>query len=336
MNFSITNEFIPSLKGAWDQLLTESVTDVPFLHYEYLKQWWQTRGGGEWPENASLLIITATEDDRLVGVAPLFLNPDNQGSTLMFLGSKEICDYLDVIVRPQDLDVFISGLLSFLSNSDFPHWDQIIFYNLIENSRTVQALERAASLMKWNFRTECVKHSPFVILPGNWETYLESIDKKQRHEIRRKMRRVQESSSSKWYIVSDSSALDHEIEAFFELMMQDAEKSSFLTAPMREQMRRTIQWAFKENCLQLSFLEIEGQKAASYFCFDYHNQILVYNSGFNSKFKNYSPGWVLLGSLLQWANENKREVFDFMRGNEEYKYRFGGRDRFVVCVIIHR
>jgi CelD/BcsL family acetyltransferase involved in cellulose biosynthesis len=45
---------------------------------------------------------------------------------------------------------------------------------------------------------------------------------------------------------------------------------------------------------------------------------------------------VLLGYLLQWANENKRLVFDFLRGDEDYKYRFGGIDRHVVRVKITR
>jgi CelD/BcsL family acetyltransferase involved in cellulose biosynthesis len=49
-----------------------------------------------------------------------------------------------------------------------------------------------------------------------------------------------------------------------------------------------------------------------------------------------SPGWVLLGHMLQWANEQKRIEFDFMRGNEEYKYRFGAIDRHVLRVQVKR
>jgi CelD/BcsL family acetyltransferase involved in cellulose biosynthesis len=38
----------------------------------------------------------------------------------------------------------------------------------------------------------------------------------------------------------------------------------------------------------------------------------------------------VLGNLLKWANENGRSEFDFMRGNEEYKYKFGAVDRHVI------
>jgi CelD/BcsL family acetyltransferase involved in cellulose biosynthesis len=88
--------------------------------------------------------------------------------------------------------------------------------------------------------------------------------------------------------------------------------------------------------LQLAFLEIGGEKAAGYLNFDFGNQIWVYNSGIDARFRELSPGWVLLSHLLRWANEQKRACLDFLRGAEEYKYRFGGVDRYVARVRIAR
>jgi CelD/BcsL family acetyltransferase involved in cellulose biosynthesis len=56
----------------------------------------------------------------------------------------------------------------------------------------------------------------------------------------------------------------------------------------------------------------------------------------NFSYNEYSPGWVLLGELLQWANENGRKHFDFMRGDEDYKFRFGAQKRNVLRVTISR
>jgi CelD/BcsL family acetyltransferase involved in cellulose biosynthesis len=86
--------------------------------------------------------------------------------------------------------------------------------------------------------------------------------------------------------------------------------------------------------LQLAFLTVGEVKAAAYLNFDFLNRIWVYNSGIDPRFSEHSPGWVLLGYLLKWANENNRFEFDFMRGNEDYKYRFGAIDRTVVRVHI--
>ncbi len=139
-----------------------------------------------------------------------------------------------------------------------------------------------------------------------------------------------------WYYVQDESTLDAEIEAFFNLMAQDEEKATFLTPLMRESFHKTMRCAFDEGCLHLSFLEIGGNKAASYVSMDYLNTLWVYNSGIDPAYIEYSPGWVLLGELLKWANENKRDTFDFMRGDEDYKFRFGAKKRDVLFLKVTR
>jgi CelD/BcsL family acetyltransferase involved in cellulose biosynthesis len=140
----------------------------------------------------------------------------------------------------------------------------------------------------------------------------------------------------RWYIVEDENSLDREIEDFFALMAQDAEKERFLTQAMRTQMRLAVFAAFKAGWLQMAFLDVGGEKAAGYLNFDYNGHVWVYNSGLNFKFRELSPGWVLLGYLLKWANENQRAAFDFMRGDEDYKYRFGAIDRYIYRVIVHK
>jgi len=336
MELILHTNFPSKLQEQWDTLLEQSINDVPFLRYGYLENWWRTLGGGEWTKKAQLAIISAQQKNSLVGIAPFFFFQENEKTTLYFLGSKEICDYLDFIVKPTDLESFIHELINFITSPSFPHWDQLILHNLMQTSPTVIVMEKAARQNAWRFRTECTKQSPYIMLPRNWEDYLTSIEKKQRHEIRRKMHRAEENTDLHWYFIENQSSIEDEIEIFLQLMALDKEKSEFLTPSMHKQMHLTMQWAFKEKILQLSFLEIHQQKAASYFCFNYKNKILVYNSGFDPKFSEYSPGWVLLGNLLRWATENQISEFDFMRGNEDYKYRFGGKDRLVICTIIER
>lgn len=337
MELTLHTTFPDDLRHEWNALLEESISHVPFLRFEYLKTWWQHRGGGEWP-HAELAVVTAREAGRLIGIAPLFHTPDHDGRpTLMLLGSIEISDYLDLIVREADLSHFLDHLLPFLTQSSLPAWDALDLYNLVESSPSLPALEAAAARHGLTCSQSRLQHSPYVPLPADWETYLASIDKKQRHEIRRKMRRAEESDVPvRWYIVRDAAALDGEIDAFMSLMAQDPEKAAFLTPKMRAMLTDLMHCAFAENCLLLAFMEVEGQKAAGYLNFDYLGRTWVYNSGFDRRFNEYSPGWVLLGYLLQWAIENRHTEFDFMRGNEDYKYRFGAVDRFVMRATLER
>ncbi|MBN2147968.1 MAG: GNAT family N-acetyltransferase [Anaerolineales bacterium] len=342
MHFSIihTIEELETLAGEWNALLKQSASDVPFLRHEYLTAWWKTLGGGEWPEGELLVVIARDGDGGLLGIAPLFCTShgDRPRPSLLFLGSIEISDYLDVIARPEHVSAFVAGALDVLAEADNPDWVALDLYNLLDSSPTIVALQAAAEGKGWEVRQEALQHCPSIHLPGDFEKYLaEQVEKKQRHEIRRKMRRAQEYEQPvRWYIAEEPANLDDEIDAFLALMAHDSEKDRFLTEAMCTQMRTALQVAYHGGWLQLAFLEVGGRKAAGYLNFDYADTIWVYNSGLDFSFRELSPGWVLLGHLLQWANEHQRKVFDFMRGDEEYKYRFGAVDRRVVRVTIRR
>jgi CelD/BcsL family acetyltransferase involved in cellulose biosynthesis len=337
MDFSLYDHFPPELAAEWDALVERSHANGPFLRFGYQKIWWEYRGGGEWPV-AELLIVTARQEGRLLGIAPLFFTPDYQGKArLMIVGSVEVSDYLDMIAEPQDVPAFAAGLLAFLQSAALPTWQGLDLFNILDGSPTLTALRDAAAANGWQAEETRAYHCPHILMPGDWETYLAGIDKKQRHEIRRKMRRLDDAPvPSRWYTVEDAQTLDAEFDGFVALMEQDEDKLRFLTPPMRQFMRANFKWAFEAGFLFMAFLEIDGQKAAGYLSYKYLNRLWVYNSGINRTFMEYSPGWVLLGDLLKWCNDNKLEAFDFMRGDEEYKYRFGATDRFVMRLVIDK
>lgn len=330
-------EFI-SIEKEWNALLDLSASHVPFLRHEYLQAWWQGLGGGEWT-HGDLFVLTARDDKgALIGIAPLFKTDNRDGvPALMLLGSIEISDYLDVIARPADTPAFVEAVLTHLAGEADPACRLLDWYNILEDSPTLPAMQQAAEKLGWEYKQEPLQHCPYIPLPGDWEKYICSIDKKQRHEIRRKIRRAEEYYQPvRWYIVGNGADIEQEMEAFINLMAHDPDKSKFLTPAMRDQMKAIGRESYQCGCLQLAFIEVNGEKAAGYLNFDYLDHIWVYNSGIDFRFHELSPGWVLLGYLIQWANENKRQSFDFMRGDERYKYQFGAVDRQVVRLTLRR
>ncbi|MBI3739225.1 MAG: GNAT family N-acetyltransferase [Chloroflexi bacterium] len=334
MELILHKDFSSISETEWNTLVTASIADTPFSRYEYLSQWWQTLGGGEWKQ-AELVLISASENGKLIGLAPLFKAEYDGRAALMLIGSIEISDYLDLIVRAEDLPRFLSGLFDFLASDSALAGLPFDWYNLPDSSPTLAALKSETEKRGWAYHEEIYRPTPRIALNGSFEDYLARIEKKQRHEIRRKLRRAAEFEIPvRFYVVEDPLTLDSEIEAFFHLMAQDPNKANFLKDAMRAQMTAALKSAFERGYLWLAFLEVGGVKAAAAVNFDYKNKLWGYNSGVGRDFMELSPGWVLLGHQIQWACEHGRTEFDFMRGDEEYKYRFGGINKFVMRAIV--
>jgi CelD/BcsL family acetyltransferase involved in cellulose biosynthesis len=334
MEYTLHSDFAEIPPSAWNALAEAGISDTPFARREMLSQWWTTRGGDEWPD-AQLILISASEGGRLIGIAPLFRAEYDGRSALLLVGSIEVSDYLDLIVRPEDLPRFLSGLLDFLTDAAATAGLPLDWYNVPDDSPSFPALRAEAAKRGWSYQEEIYRPTPRIALDGGFDAYLSRLDKKQRHEIRRKMRRAAESPVPVTFeIVQAGSALDTEIESFFELMSHDANKAGFLKPAMREHIAAVIRTASAGGYLWLAFLSVGDVKAAAALNFDYKNKLWGYNSGVNRDFMELSPGWVLLTHQIQWACERGRYEFDFMRGDEEYKYRFGGVDRHVMRVII--
>ncbi|MBI3152096.1 MAG: GNAT family N-acetyltransferase [Chloroflexi bacterium] len=337
MEYTIHKEFSEINPQEWNDLLKASVSDTPFLRHEYQRAWWEHRGGGEW-QDAKLVLVSACEDEKLIGIAPLFIAEYEGKPALLLIGSIEISDYLDLIVRMDDHARFLAGLLDFLASSlpfdtaqgEPDNWSSLDWYNLPDTSPTLAALKAESESRGWTHLEEIYRPTPRIALTGDFEEYLSRVEKKQRHEIRRKLRRAEESGRGLRWFISDMSDPEAEIDNFLKLMEQDQNKAGFLHEPMHAQMRDVIRAAHENGWLWLAFLEADGQRIAASLNFDYGNKLWGYNAGVNRDFMELSPGWVLLTYVLQWCCQNGRYEFDFMRGDEEYKYRFGGVNQYVM------
>ena len=171
------------------------------------------------------------------------------------------------------------------------------------------------------------------------ESYLESLDKKQRHEIRRKLRRVERDvPDSRVRLSSGGPELPAEVDRFIDLHRKSTgDKEAFMTPDMQAFFHSIAQATAEAGWLRLSFLEFGDQTVASLFCFEYGNELLVYNSGYDPKlYPELSPGWVLLAQVIQQAIAQGLERVDFLQGDEDYKYRFGGIDTPVYRTLIRK
>ena len=317
------------LENEWNELLSRSLTNTPFQRAEFQRVWWKHLGHGE------LCLLTMRDENRkLIAIAPLFVD---EGRVLRWVGGEEIADYLDLIAPADQMDAALRATWGFLKSAASPKWSQAILSNIPGWTPTPNTLKSLAVESGMKADVTQIDVCPIVNLPESFEAYLAQIDKKQRHEINRKLRRAEGGEDKvTWYIVDSSRDMEVETEAFMTLMANAAgDKANFLTPKMRDTFKDVFATMQRLGFLQLAFLEINGKKASAYAQFDYANRIWVYNSGFDvDSASTLSPGWVLLAKLIEHAIQNKRAVYDFMQGSEVYKYRFGGKDTRVWRIAI--
>lgn len=319
-----------ALQADWNALLQHNASNEIFLTWEWLSTWWDAYRPGElW------LIAARSEAGALVGIAPLFVEAGTR--TLRTVGCVDVTDYLDMLVVPDQRDAFFDALAGHLADQA-GSFEQISLCNIQGDSATLPALTRSLAAQGFTVETVQQEICPQILLPADFETYLNSLDKKQRHELRRKMRRAEANEDGDdervaWYLVGAEHDLSAEIEKFIDLMRAShPDKAAFMDMPANSAFFRAVMPKLAaQGWLQLAFLTVDNVPAAAYLNFDYENRIGVYNSGLlPGSYGHLSCGIVLLCYLIRHNIEQGRTIFDFLRGNEEYKYRMGATDSPVI------
>lgn len=330
-----------TLRGEWNALLRRSWFDTIFLTWEWQTIWWRYLGTCRGP----LYLLAMRRDGRLVAILPLYLGTVDGIRTLQVVGCVEVSDYLDLIIEAGQEEAVYAAFLAWLSSPSAPPWEVLELCNQPAASPVHTRFPEMAAAAGWQARVYQDDVCPVITLPrpgegeDGWELYLSRLDKKERHEIRRKLRRIErEAPAAQVRMVCGGPELTEAVESFITLhRLSRPDKHAFMTAEMQAYFRALAAVLAECGWLQLSFLDIGGKPAASYFCFGYRNEILVYNSGYDAAASpQLSPGWVLLARLIQQAIADGRSRFDFLQGSEDYKHRFGGVDEAVYRTLMRQ
>ncbi len=329
MSVTVTVETDPlcfnSLEAEWLALLEDSPTNTIFQTPQFLAAWWKTLGSGT-------LQVTVVRDSAgiMQGIAPLYLTKNAEGkSELCFIGCVNVSDTLDIIVHQAATTEVYQALYAHLTAQN--QADQLYLCSLPEASQT-----RAFLKDSFPQATETVQDvAPYILLPKTWEDYLASLERKQRHEVKRKWRRLDE-VDHQFEVITEETAARTALDEFIALhKTSSAAKREFWNEPHLVFFRELVPAMARAGWLKLFFLKIEGQRVASMLLFDYNNEYELYNSGFDpALYKEVGTGATLTAYTIKHAIEHGKQIYDFLRGGEEYKYRLGGVKREVFDITI--
>jgi CelD/BcsL family acetyltransferase involved in cellulose biosynthesis len=164
-------------------------------------------------------------------------------------------------------------------------------------------------------------------LPVTWEDYLESLVTKQRHEVRRKLRRLLEAGKIDYHCLKAGEGLAGFMDTFLKLFVVSREdKADFMTPRMEAYFRSLAEAMAQAGLLRLGVLELDTQPVAMIMGFDYNGGMYLYNSAFDPQYRELSVGLLSKVLCVKASIEEGKKRFDFLKGDETYKHHLGGRE----------
>jgi len=327
MSLTVVDRLAEVPIAGWEALHRRGPRTSPFLSPRFLLPWFRAFGRGC--------------DVRVVRWAPgggtddglLFLCRCGDGGWT-FLGSGQVADYLDALVAPGDAEAFWRELLE--RGLPALGGGPLRLPGLVEGAPPLSLLPPICREAGLSCSVDEIDRAPFVALPDSFEGYLERLGTKERHELRRKMRRAGELLPGLAFRTTRTGEeLARDLPSFVELHRKShPAKESFMDEAMATFFREVAEGFLASGTLRLSFLSTQGVDVASVFQFRTDGSLLLYNSGYDPAHRAANPGIVLIARCIGQAVDEGCREYDFLRGTERYKYDLGGVDRVVYRLTV--
>lgn len=318
----ITSEGFAELEPEWRALHRAVPGATPFQHPAWHAAWLRHFGGDCLP-----VYLAVRRGDALIGVAAL----DMQTGEARELGDPNVRDYGSPLVLPGEETAAAAAILEWL-REDLT--GGLCCWGMAADSAMVGAFAEAARL-GWTMDTSPEAVCPGVDLPGTFEAFVAGLGKRDRHELRRKMRNVEAAGRAEYCSVTTERDVAAQMPRFLELMrLSRDDKDEFLTPAMERFFADAASTFATLGMVRLSTLSLDGAAVAMTFAFEDDAVGYLYNSGYDPAFAHLSVGLVSKAYAVREAIAAGRVRFDFLRGDEEYKRRLGGIDRQLVTLSL--
>jgi len=321
-----TAEFL-KLREPWNRLLVSSSQNNIFLTHQWFVSWWKCFATGKSLE----LLVFKDDHDALQGIAPLM----REGNTLRFIASHEVTDYCDFIVARGQEEKFYAELMEILKIK-YSDIEALELMNLKSDSTTIAWLSHIAPQKGYSCTSFESEVAPILWLPDSYEDFLRGMTRRHRHELKRKLRRMNQLEGAKVVNVTDQQGLQTWIHTFIELHRKsDPSKKAFWDKEgMVEFFKEIVHQLSDQEWVELSLLLDEDKSMALLLNFLYGDEIGFYNVAYSKDYAWYTPGLYLFHHRLSQAIAEKTRKADFLRGREKYKYYFGAKDSKILSLIL--
>lgn len=301
-------ERLSKLKKVWKNLFNMASNASPFSSYE----WFSALARNVL--NLDPEVIVFREGTDVIGILAAAVSSDEIRS----IGDERVTDLNDLLFLPGQEKKIAETLADFVSEKKLT----LDLFPLEVDSALRVGLRCRLDEIKVDREDAC----PLLELPSTWDDYLRGLDAKSRHELRRKMRRLNDT------VLHDVKSAD--VDILFRLMtVSDNSKKEFLTPDIMAFFIELTNAFDRNGWLRLRALYSDGKPVGIIFAFALRGRVFLYNMGFDPAYRQISPGIMAVALDIRSAISEGYEYYDFLRGDEDYKYRFGARERYTVRLM---
>jgi CelD/BcsL family acetyltransferase involved in cellulose biosynthesis len=304
----------------WRRLLTLDPNRHVFATPEWNQLWWEEFGAGK-----DLVTLIVKRGAEVAGIVPLYRKAEDGRQILRFIGGIDLTDYLGPICSIEDRDDVADALVVWLRDTEL-EWDEFDGHNMLVPFGFAEFLVESADRHGLDFTLSQEETSALLPLTSDWDGYLALLDSKNRHELRRKMRKFAREYPDARVRPATGVTLASDLQVFV-AMHRGAEghKGHFMAPEMATFFERVASVFQERGWLRLDLLEIGDKALASTFSFQLDNTFYLYNSAYEPEAARLAPGLMLVAELVRRSIEQKLRWFDFLRGPERYKYQLGAK-----------
>ncbi|MEA2660854.1 MAG: hypothetical protein QOH08_426 [Chloroflexota bacterium] len=264
--------------------------------------------------------VTVSVGDR--GVAALAREQDG---TITFAGGH-LTDEQDVVAGPGDEAEVATSVARWVASQRAP---RVRLEFVPEDRPTLASFDDTLAGAGYRVTRTRQIVSPVLDLPGSYDEYVQSLGKKERHELRRKIRRLEAAGAATFRFASDAER-PAVLERFFALhRLSRGEKAEFMTPEVERFFRDVADALAPLDRLRLGVLSFDGADAAVLFGFALGTVIALYNAAYDPGLASLSVGIVSHAWAIREAIASGYTTYDLLRGDEPYKYDLGARDRWL-------
>jgi CelD/BcsL family acetyltransferase involved in cellulose biosynthesis len=323
------NSSFAEMENEWCDLLSRSVQRNIFLSHAWLSSWWSVYGKG------SQIYIVAVYDntEKLMGLLPCYISrarvfPGAAGcfNTLRLLGSHSVgSDFLDCVADRDAAKEVISHLCVYLAQN-CGDWDVADLNDMDVNSSLYLAFKQgldAGKIREEEHRQAC----PYIELPNDWQSFTAALSKKNKTKIGYYRRLLVRKGIVALDTIAEADRVDKAIDDVMALRSSRLRSKGIKFSPVSDDYLAFHKLACKkllqQKLLHLTFLTVDGKRIAFAYQFRYLDRHFFYQTGFDMEWATQSVGNVLLSFEIERAISSGLRYFEFLRGDEPYKYEWG-------------